>query len=150
MIKKCISLFFILLLAGCTTLTMKKQEAHIHEIIQLINNGESEKLIDSSQIPFLYDSEIILLQKDLHFIWKGLSDAGFSIHNPVIKSIEYIDEQSYSLFTPSKEGEMFFTRHLPEKTILTTVSTPGGTFYFLTRDRKNGAAAIFGMKGPIQ
>ena len=150
MIKKFVPLLFILLLPGCTTLNVKKQEAHIYELIQLINNGDSEKLIASSSIPFLYDNEIVLLQKDINFIWKGLSEAGFSIHVPVIENIEYIDGQSYSLFSPSMEGKMFFKRHLPENTVLTTVSTKDGTFYFLTRSKKKGVITIFGMKGPIQ
>ena len=150
MIKWFIPLFFILLFTGCTTLNVNEQEAGINKIIDLINKGESERLIASSKIPFIYDGEIILLKKDIILIWKGLSEAGFSINAPRVHAISYVDENTYMFFTPSMDGKVFFKRHLPKKTIITTLATQEGRYYFLTGSKKNGVMTIFGMKGPIQ
>jgi hypothetical protein len=150
MIKWCGSLFVILLLTGCTTFNVKDREAGIYKIIDFINNGESEKLVTSSRIPFLYDGEIILLQKDIRLIWNTLSESNFSIKDPEITAMDNIDEQTYTVFTTSMEGKVFFKRHLPKKTVITTVSAKNGTYYFLTGGDKKSGVTIFGMKGPVQ
>ncbi|MBN2444503.1 MAG: hypothetical protein JXJ04_24290 [Spirochaetales bacterium] len=150
MIKWFIPLLFILLITGCTTLNVKEQESGINNIIELINKGESEKLIAASRIPFLYDGEIILLQKDMSLLWDSLCKAGFSIDDPEVTTISYIDDNTYALFTASMEGKAFFKRHLPDKTIVTALSAKEGNYYFLTGSRKNGLITIFGMKGPVQ
>jgi hypothetical protein len=150
MTKWFIPLLFIVLVAGCSTLNVKEQESGINKIIDLINKGESKKLAASSRIPFIYDGEIILLQKDINLLWDSLRKAGFSIDDPEVNAISYIDEKTYTLFSTSMEGKVFFKRHLPDKTIITTISAKEGIYYFLTGNKKSGLMTIYGMKGPVQ
>jgi hypothetical protein len=150
MIKWCVSLFFILLLTGCATLTVKENEENVYTVITLINKGDSEQLINMSRIPFIYDGEIILLQKDIQLLWDTLSETGFSLHDPEVVSIDKVDDESYAAFTSSAEGKFFFKRHLPEKAVIATVSTQEGTFYFITGNKAREDITIFGMKGPVK
>ncbi|MBN2532110.1 MAG: hypothetical protein JXB88_04430 [Spirochaetales bacterium] len=150
MTKWLISLFVILSLAGCSTFTVKQKTESVYKIIDLINKGDSKQLITLSNIPFMYDSEIILLQKDMHLLWDSLSGSGFSIRDPVIEWIDTIYSQSYALFTSSLEGQYFFKRYLPKKAIITKVSSKEGVYYFLTGGEAKSSMTIFGMKGPVQ
>jgi len=151
MIKRLIPfLLFLFILGGCATLNIREQEESIHDIITLINKGENNTLMSISAIPFLFDSEIILLKNDISLIWENLAKAGFSIHDPAVKEIGYIDEEIYALFSPSMEVKTFFKKYIPEKAVLATISSKEGAFYFITGGKRTGPATLFAMKGPVK
>ena len=151
MLKKLILFLPVLLIiTGCATLNEKEQEESIHDIISLINRGDNNKLMSISSIPFLFDGEIILLKRDITFIWENLKKAGFSIPDPVVKEIGYVNEEIYTLFSPSMEVKTFFKKYIPEKAVLATISSKEGTFYFITGGKRKGPATLFAMKGPVK
>jgi hypothetical protein len=148
MVKKILSLLLLLSLSMCATINLVQEEKNVMGIIEVINSGNSEKLIECSRVPFLLDGEIIMMEQDITMLWTNLMSGGFTIEEAVVTHIQKIDKAAYKEFENNMEIEAYFQKYLPGKAVLSRVSTKDGDYLFLTGKGKKGTTLLYGLKGP--
>jgi hypothetical protein len=100
-------------------------------------------------VPFLYDTEIIMMEQDMTMLWTNLMSTGFTMKEADVIHIQKIDKATYKEFGDNMEIEAYFQKYLPGKALLSRVSSKDGDYLFLTaRDRK-GKTLVYGFKGPL-
>ena len=67
----------VLLLGACVTAPPSQNEGRVAEVIELINDGPVEALVDQSHVPFFFDAELLVRSTDVSLMWTGLREAGF-------------------------------------------------------------------------
>ncbi len=134
------------LLSSCASLRFAQKEEDVLTVVSLINKGEAENLSRLSQTPFLFDREILMLEKDTKTVWKNLTDAGFSLKQPAVVKIEPVSEESYKSFSDGMEIEVYFEKYVPETAKIAHVETEGGPCLFILNDKQDGYPMILGMK----
>ncbi len=135
------------ILASCASI-QTKDERNIRRISRLINSGDHEELIIMSEMPFLLDQEIIVLEKDINSFWKDILNAGFKVNEPELERGIFIDEESYKEFYTSMEVKTFFKKYLPEGTRMLELKTSTGRRILLLIKEKLWLRKIYGFKGP--
>jgi hypothetical protein len=136
----------ILLIGACTTTPYSQREENVQKIVELIQKGESAALIAQSQLPFLFDGEIVMLERDLRTLWTNLAEAGFSLQNPQIEYLGPAGRYSYSPFADSMEVRTFFKKYLPEKSSIVRITAENGVFFLLLGPKVEKAPAIIGYR----
>jgi hypothetical protein len=145
-----IALFLVLALSGCATFSLKYEERSASGIIDLINGGKAEALADLSALPFLFDAEMLLAREDVETLWKNLVASGFSLPNPRIVHIEPAAPDLSSVFSDSKEVEVFFKKYVPQRSSFLSVQSDEGEFFFVLAGLADGKRKIVAFKGPVQ
>jgi hypothetical protein len=136
----------VILIASCVT--FKVDEDQVEKIIRLINKNDTEKLTKITATPFLLDAEIIALQGDAALLWENLKQAGFTLANARLVDLIPVKEDTYKLFSPSWEVEVFFKKYVPAKSVVARIQADNGSFLLLLDGEKKGYAQILGIKGP--
>jgi hypothetical protein len=136
----------LMLIASCVTFEVDEDE--VTKIVKLINTGDSKKLAQITQTPFLLDAEIIALKDDAALFWDNLAEAKFSLDNPQLVDIIPVEEETYKLFSESWEVEMFFQKYVPEDSVVAEMKAENGSVLLLLDGEKKGYAQILGIKGP--
>jgi len=144
--KILIPLICIFVIASCVTFEVDEDE--VSKIIKLINTGDSTKLAQLTQTPFLLDAEIIALEDDAALFWKNLAEARFSLANPQLVDIIPVAEETYKLFSESWEVEVFFKKYVPPRSVVAEIKADNGSVLLLLDGEKKGHAQILGIKGP--
>ena len=134
------------LFTSCTTTPYSQREANVQKVIDLIQAGEAEALVAQSQLPFLFDAEIIMLERDLQTLWGNLSEAGFSMQNAQVEYLGPAGRYSYPPFAESFEVRTFFKKYLPEKSSMVRITADNGEFFLLLGPREDEAPAIIGYR----
>lgn len=136
----------VLVFFSCASLRFEQREADIMKIISLINGGDSAKLAEVSETPFLLDDEIIMLEGDISTLWTNITAAGFTIAGPDVYLIEQKGEDSYSTFGESMEVESFFSKYLPNTARIARVEGDNVKLLLLVNDKVEGYPKIHGIK----
>ena len=134
------------LLSSCASIRFAQKEEDVLAVVSLINGGEAETLSGLSQTPFLFDREILMLEKDTKTVWNNLTDADFSLKRPAVGKIEPVSEESYKSFADVMEIEVFFEKYVPETAKIARVETDAGPCLFIFNDKQDGYPMILGMK----
>lgn len=138
-----------LLVSSCATMKMSKDEKDIYYISDLINTGDDAYLAKMSQLPFLVDQEIIVLEKDVAAFWANIIKAGFTVEDPVLESGLPVDDTSYMEFYDSMEVETFFKKYVPAKARLLELETGEGQRILLIVEKKWLSRKLYAFKGPF-
>ena len=145
---------FILLLTltvvavvGCVSL---KQQYHdtAEDVIELINKGETEKLSEMTQTPFILDGEIIILKNDMASFWQNIVKADFKIKDPTVIEASPANEETYKHFAGTMEVETYFKKYLSDKGHVIVIETDRFMLLLLMDKTKKGKIRIIGFKGP--
>ncbi|HUV06925.1 MAG TPA: hypothetical protein VMX75_04295 [Spirochaetia bacterium] len=145
---------FILLLTltvvavvGCVSL---KQQYHdtAEDVIELINKGETEKLSEMTQTPFILDGEIIILKNDMASFWQNIVKADFKIEGPTVIEASPANEETYKRFAGTMEVETYFKKYLSDKGHVIVIETDRFMLLLLMDKTKKGKIRIIGFKGP--
>ncbi len=146
-------LAFVLLaalaLASCASIQRSRDRGNIERIAALINSGQAEKLAGMSELPFLLDQEIILLEQDVRTFWSTIAEVGFKVEEPVLERGARITDNSYREFYDSMEVRTFFDRYLKKRTRLLELKTGTGRSILLLLTGAGANRTIHGFKGPF-
>lgn len=141
--------FLAFALASCSTIPFAQRPKNIMRVIDLFNAGKTASLVDASQVPFLFNGEIVELRGDVSTMWTNLVKSGLKIDDPQIVSTSAIGPESYKIFADSFGVKVFFEKYLPKGTALTKVSFKGGSFDLLLDGAHRGYPVVIGIKaGP--
>jgi hypothetical protein len=139
-------LVLVLIVAACSTVPFAGREENIMKTVNLINLGDTAKLADLTQQPFLFDAEIVMMERDIEMMWRNISEAGFRIINPKLVEAMEVDSESYAQFGNSFEVETYFKKYLPEETTLARIVAENGEFLFLLHGKQEEYPQIYGFK----
>lgn len=150
MIRK-FGLFLIVVIfaSGCATVPVAQRERRIESVIGLVNDGDVERLVELSSVPFILDQEIIALEGDVLSLWSGLIDAGLRFEDADIRRIDPVDSASYRKFGDTFEMDVYFQQYLAEDGTVVEIDSDLGGFLLLLGDSRRGFPMIFGLKGPM-
>jgi hypothetical protein len=140
----------VLLFGSCATGPYVQRDDKVLKLVDLINRGGVNEVQGLSETPFLFDGEVLLLQKDVTALWTNLKAAGFTMRNSKVAGKEHISDNSYRAFGDSMEVRTFFKRYLDKNSSLVKIGSEGGSFYLLLNREIDGYPRIQGFKGPIQ
>lgn len=136
-------------LASCSTVPYAQRPRNITRVIDLFNSGNVARLDQISQVPFLFNGEIVELKGDVNMMWSNLVASGLKIEHPRIVATDSIGPRSYLNFADTFSVKVFFQRYIPRGTALTRVGFAGGSFELLLGGRKRGFPVVVGIKaGP--
>jgi hypothetical protein len=141
-------LVFAVLLASCASIQRSKDEGNVERISELINTGQAEKLIAMTELPFLLDQEIIVLNKDVATFWSTIVEVGFKVEEPTLEQGERVGPQSYKRFYDSMDVETFFKKYLKKRSRLLELKTNTGQRILLLVTDTLFTRTINGFKGP--
>lgn len=146
-----IGLFLIVtfFVSACATVPVAQRERRIESVINLVNAGDVEQLVELSSVPFVLDQEIIALEGDVASLWSGLIEAGLEFDDADIRRIEPADSGSYREFGDTFEMDVYFQQYLAEDGTIVEIDSNLGGFLLLLGDRQMGFPMIFGLKGPM-
>jgi len=154
------SLFLILvwIIAGglsCTTYSQKKSSSD--KIIDLVNAQNSNVLSEITSLPFLFDKEIIVLERDRNMIWQNIGSAGFSFEKITDTESLPVSAKDYLLFGNTMEVKTWFEKYLPKRASLVKINCQNGLYYMIlgsrTRVKTEAGGSfpkIYGFTGPVR
>lgn len=142
--------FAVILFASCASIPVSTRPADVEDVVQMINTGQSERLAKHSQVPFMFDGEILLMEQDMNLLWGNLRQTGFALREARVESLERAGENSYRLFAETMEAEVYFRKYLPENAMVARVTSSNGDFILLLGGRQAGFPMIYGLRGPVQ
>jgi hypothetical protein len=138
--------FFV---SACATVPVAQRERRIESVIRLVNDGDVERLVELSSVPFVLDQEIIALEGDVASLWRGLVDAGLAFDDADIRRIDPVDATSHREFGDTFEMDVYFQQYLAEDGTIVEIDSDLGGFLLLLGDKQKGYPMIFGLKGPM-
>ena len=112
--KMCIILAVVMILSNCASIKQRKYTDAADSIISFINKGKVDQMNSMTDMPFILDEEIILLAGDMEMFWRNISNAGFSINDPVYTDTYSVEVEDYKIFADSMETESFFKNYVSE------------------------------------
>ncbi len=153
-----ISIVIITGLFSCTTYSQRKSSSD--KVIDLVNTKNSALLSSATSLPFLFDGEIIMLEKDSSMIWQNINNAGFNFEEIIeVESIP-VSAGGYLFFANTMEVKTWFEKYLPKKASLLKISCKNGLYYMILGGKKrvttpdSGEKEIFpaicGFTGPVK
>jgi hypothetical protein len=141
-------LLLAVLLVSCASIQRSKDEGNIERISELINTGQSDKLVEMTELPFLLDQEIIVLDKDVRTFWSTIVEVGFKVEEPMLERGTKVGPESYKEFYDSMEVETFFKKYLKRQSRLLELKTNTGRRILLLVTDTLFTRTIHGFKGP--
>lgn len=140
------AILFLVLAASCTTTPYAQREANVQKALELIASGDAETLVAQSHLPFLFDAEIIMLERDLATLWGNLSEASFEMEAAEVEYIGPAGRYSYPPFADSMEVRTFFKKYVPKKSSLVRITAENGEFFLLLGPEKRDNPTFIGYR----
>lgn len=141
--------FLIVFIGACATVPPSQDEERVEALIGVINEADADLMVEHTERPFLFDSEIVPLANDVYVLWRNAFNAGFSLPNATIVSLDVVDSETYTRYRDSVELETYFRRTLPEGATVARIQAQHGTFELILGDERNGLPAVYGLRGPL-
>ena len=142
-------------LFSCTTYSQKKSSSD--KIIDLVNTKNTILLSGVTSLPFLFDREIIVLEKDSNMIWQNINNAGFSFEEIIATESIPVSSKDYLFFGNTMEVKTWFEKYLPKKASLVKVKCKNGLYYMILGGKKKlktaggkDYPALCGFTGPVK
>lgn len=136
----------VMLLGACVTAPPSQNQGRVAEVIELINHGSIEALVDQSHVPFFFDAELLVRSTDIDLMWSGLREAGFKV-SPVGFAVEPAGPADYVRVADTFDMESFFSPvgYLPEDAGWIIVDSSAGQMLILLGDQIGRLPVIFGI-----
>jgi len=146
-IKPLILIALMLMFFSCAGFRPGVSRNDALDVIEIINSGETEQLIESSSLPFVFDSEILESETLVRALWSGLARAGYVIDNPVIVQQRPVEPGDGQIFSESWEVSTFFRKLLSEDDVFVEAESSTQRVYMVLRSGKKGVTEIKAWKG---
>ena len=153
-----ISVWILTGLLSCATYSQKKESSD--KVIDLVNTKNSALLSEITTLPFLFDKEIIVLEKDSSMIWQNINNAGFKFEEIIGSESIPVSSKDYLVFGNTMEVKTWFEKYLPKKASLVKINCKNGLYYMILGNKKKVAAsgttgvkdypALCGFTGPVK
>ncbi len=143
-------LVFTLSFFSCATMPVSQNKEAAAELIEKINTASPAELAGRSDLPFLFDEELVVLEGDLDILWSNLRAAGFSLDPAAAAEPSAVAPADYALYGDSFEIEAFFAQYIDESASMLKVRNSFGHFILLLQGEKDGLPMIKGMRGPLR
>ncbi|MCF7928548.1 MAG: hypothetical protein K9L68_06215 [Spirochaetales bacterium] len=134
---------------SCTTVPYSQQDFKVKEVVELINEGRSERLIQLSKLPFLFDGEILLRERDVATLWNNLAESGFQMKDVQIGEPVPAGKDDYPPFADTMEVRTFFKKYITEDASIVKINASNGEFYLLLGDKLDDMPKIIGYRMKI-
>ena len=136
-------------LGACATVPPARNEDRVGDLIEVINELDADRMLAQSGRPFLLDSEIVPMANDVYIMWRNIFNAGFSMPNAQIQSLEPVNAETYTRYGDGEELRAYFQRVLPDDAAIARIRAQHGTFELILGDQHNGMPAVYGLRGPL-
>ena len=147
--KAAFVLLAALAFAACETVPVAQRENRVQTLLDNLNERDVDYAIGVSRTPFVFDQEIVVLERDIETMWNNLRNAGFSFRNHRIVEIRPVHAGSFREFGNTMDMEVYFDRYLAADGTIVEIDTDYGRFLMLVGDRRRFLPELFGMKGPL-
>lgn len=138
-----------LLLASCSTIPFAQRPKNAMRVVELFTAGDVQSLDNISQVPFLFNGEIVELPEDVNTIWTNLTKSGLKLTGAKVADAQAIGPESYKRFADTMQVRVFFQKYLPKGTALVHLTFSGGSFDLLLGGAHRGYPVVIGIKaGP--
>ena len=135
--KKAITMLILsVLIVSCTTTPYSQWRSASEKVVDLINHPGEEYLEDITSKHFLFDRELIVLDKDISLIWFNLNNSEFAFTNGEITETIPVGPDDYKYFADTMEVKTFFKKYLPEDASLVKIQSSSGLYYLLLGSSK--------------
>ena len=130
-------------MAGCATIPEGAAERRAETMASLVEVGDTGGLLAASATPFLFDGEIVVLERDLQLIWDAITDIGLGTVSVV--ETAPASEVGSEVFGITEGARVFLTRGLDRKARLVTLRTDRGPLWLLVG--AGDAGYLYGVRG---
>lgn len=144
-----VAALLVSVLVGCVT-PPSQREGAVDRLLTRIAEGGAQERMALSALPFVLDQEIIMVERDLRTMWEQLTEAGFSLRNAELRSLDYGHDALYEAFGETMDMEVYFDRYAPEDVSVARVATDEGAFVLILGERERFAPVLHGLKGPVE
>lgn len=145
--KKFLYISLLGFFCACTTMNLTDHKTGAISLIEDINKGKIKELNACSNVPFLFDKEILLRKADVSLLWENLKQADFTIEDPVVTAIENINPDSYKEFSHSMEVKVFFNKYVSKDCMLIRIKSKSGGIIFIAESKPGEKLLISAFTG---
>jgi hypothetical protein len=135
--------------SGCTIIPSARHEPSVGRLIDVINTGDVDAVMEYSREPFVFDQELLVMESEIRILWERLFDAGFALPDAEVLEILPVEDETFSLFARSFEMEVYFDTYLLEEASVARVVSGETEFLLLLGGRKSWRPILHGIKGPL-
>ncbi len=135
----------IAVMTSCSTMTGRQAVQTASDVSAALISGDLDALTGSSGTPFLFESEILYAPAQLSALWKGLAASGYDFDVTGDITVITPDTESWRRFSSSREVEVWFQRHAPEKAVLVFLPTKDGRLVFIIDKDLRSSKSIRGL-----
>ncbi len=111
-----------------------------------LNDGDVDALTGRSGTPFLFETEILPAPAQLAALWEGLAASGYDFGPEEEITVLDPDADTWRRFSSSREVEVWFQRHAPQKAALALVPTSDGRLIIIIDRDRRSSQRIRGLK----
>ena len=140
----------LLLLAGCAGMPVSQRESSVKSLLYELQQRDPQGAADLTNVPFLFDTEVLTTERDAELMWKNLQDASGFLSEAQLLGIAPATPAEYTRFADTAEVRVFFANSLPENPAFAEISTPYGRFLLLLSGKNIGYPIVVGVKGPLR
>jgi len=140
----------VVILSSCASIQRSWDQSNVEMVVQLVNDGQAQKLAAMSATPFLVDGEIVALKPDVASFWSGIVKAGFRVEGATLAQGVALTDESYKQFADTMEVKSFFAQYLKKDArILELRTATSGDRILLILGGGWPTKTIYGFKGPF-
>lgn len=141
-----ITLSVLVFAVSCTTISDRQTVEAALDVTSRLFSGEVDALTGQSGTPFLFETEILPASIQLTALWEGLAASGYDFGPQGEVTILDTDADTWRRFSSSREVEVWFQNHAPEKAALVLVPTDDGRLVLVIDRDSRAVARIRGLK----
>ncbi|MBF9017310.1 MULTISPECIES: hypothetical protein [unclassified Oceanispirochaeta] len=131
-------LLLVALMTSCAGLGSGVKDDDVLAVIEMMNAGQTEALVESSVLPFVFDGEILESETQINLLWSGLNKAGYVLDNPLILQQRPVMAEDASIFSETWEIKTYFKNLLTENDTYVEVQGAAGKLHMVLRPSKTG------------
>ena len=136
----------LIFLASCSTMSHRQAAERASDVSAALNGGEVDALTGWSGTPFLFETEILPAPAQLAALWEGLAASGYDFGPEGVITVLDPDADTWRRFSSSREVEVWFQRHAPQKAALALVPTTDGRLVIIIDRDRRSSQPIRGLK----
>ena len=136
----------VLLFISCSTMGNRAASEVALETTRMLEQGQVDALTGSSGTPFLFETEVLPAPFQLARLWQALSDSGYDFGPQGEVEIFNPDEHTWKRFSSSRDVQVWFERHAPDKAALAVVPTSDGRLVIIIDRNRRLPGRLRGLK----
>lgn len=132
-------------LASCATVPVAQRPERVAVLLEEINTGSLERVLELTGRPFLLDGEILVRPDDIETMWTNLREAGFTFDGATVVDLGAATPAGGVTFGDTMDVRVWFERYAGPEAGLATVNTSHGTFLIVTGGRVGRTPQLLGF-----